>query len=649
MIHNPKHPIGLLVWVIAGVFVVNLISSLATYGQSYLTAWSGQKLIANLRVRLFERTMRMPMAEFDRWRPGEFIARFTNDLALMTDALSVSLPQFFVTLVTLVGSVATMFYVDWLLSLFLFVFAPIVNFVVAFFTRMISASTKRSQERIADLSANLSEVLQGERIVKAFGREDHEVARFAKSNDDYFGAYMKVLQLGQTQTPIVAMIVTIALLAIMAFSVREAIVGRLTSGQVFQFWTLVVLAINPLNRLASFIADISRGLVGASRIFEVLDVPIESVADVDTVETGRIDGALRFDNVTFSYKSDASPVLHELSATIGAGEIVALVGPSGAGKTTIVNLVPRFYEPQSGSILARRHRPAHASTSARLRSAIAIVPQEALLFSGTVAENIRYGRLDATQSRDRSRGARSQRRRVRPRSAARLRRRPSANAACASPAANVNVISIARAVLARPPHPHPRRSDERPRQPLRTPDRSRPGPPPTRPHHPHHRAPPLDDPPREQDPVRRRGPDPRVRHPRRPPRPRRPRTPTSTPPNSPSKALPRPVVVKKTHASGRVCARRTPNIGRRPRHPTCRLAERSLYRASVVDGSRKLTMLVLTRKLNEAIVIGDDIRIVVVSVDRDQVRLGIEAPKTISVHRAEVYDEIKNANRAKPG
>ncbi len=396
VIGDPRHPIGLLLEVIAGVFAVNLISNLATYGQSYLTAWSGQRLIASLRSRLFERTMRMPMSEFDKWRPGEFVARFTNDLALMTDALSVALPQFFVTLVTLVGAVAAMLYVDWLLSLFLFVFAPIVNFVVAFFTRMISKSTKRSQERIADLSSNLTEVLAGERIVKAFGRESYENERFAASNDAYFGAYMKVLQLGQTQTPIVAMIVTIALLAIMAFSVREVIAGRLTSGQVLQFWTLVVFAINPLNRFAAFVGDISRGLIGASRVFEVLDVPIESDA-TDSIEPTRVAGALRFENVSFAYKADGPPILRDLSTTIEAGEIVALVGPSGAGKTTIVNLVPRFYEPQSGSISLDGIdlRRLHLGT---LRAAIAIVPQEAMLFSGTVAENIRYGRLDATQA-----------------------------------------------------------------------------------------------------------------------------------------------------------------------------------------------------------------------------------------------------------
>jgi subfamily B ATP-binding cassette protein MsbA len=395
VIGNPAHPLGILLLAMAGVFVVNLLSNLATYGQTYLTAFSGQRLISGFRVKLFERTMRMPLAEFDRWRPGEFVARFNNDLTLMTDALCVSLPQFFVTLVTLVASVVYMFYIDWLLSLFLFVFAPVVNFVVVFFTRLISASTKRAQERIADLSSNLTEVLQGERVVKAFGREQWEVMRFERSNENYFNAFMKVLQLGQTQTPVVAMIITIALLAIMAFSVREVIAGRLSKGQVLQYWVLVVLAINPLNRLASFIGDISKGLVGASRVYEILALPIEERDEPGAIVPVRIAGSLRFENVTFAYKAGGPPVLRGLSATVEAGEIVALVGPSGAGKTTLVNLVPRFYEPQGGRITLDGLDLATLQLAA-LREAIAIVPQEAMLFSGTIAENIRYGRLDAS-------------------------------------------------------------------------------------------------------------------------------------------------------------------------------------------------------------------------------------------------------------
>jgi ABC-type multidrug transport system fused ATPase/permease subunit len=146
----------ILYFVVIALFVVNLVSNAAQYGQSYLTAWSGQRLIASLRVRMFARVLRLPLGEFDKWRPGDFLARFTNDLALMTDAVSISLPQMVQTMVTFVGALAYMIYTDWLLTLFLLIFAPAVNFAVATFTRLISAGTRRAQERIADLASNLT-------------------------------------------------------------------------------------------------------------------------------------------------------------------------------------------------------------------------------------------------------------------------------------------------------------------------------------------------------------------------------------------------------------------------------------------------------------------------------------------------------------
>jgi subfamily B ATP-binding cassette protein MsbA len=396
VIEDQHHDLRLLGEVVVALFVVNLISNAAQYGQNYLTAWSGQRLIAALRVRLFARVLRLPLSDFDTWRPGEFLARFTNDLALMTDAVSISLPQMVQTLVTFVGALVYMIYTDWLLTLFLLVFAPAVNFAVATFTRLISSSTKRAQERVADLAANLTEVVQAERIVKAFGREDYEIERFRDSNENFFGAYMKLTQLGQTQTPVVAMIITVALLAVVAFSAREVVVGRMNKESVIAFWSAVVLAINPLNRFATYIGDMSKALVGAGRVYEILDLPVEHDRP-DAIGLPAIAGALRYEDVTFTYAAGTAPVLHGLSAQIAAGEIVALVGPSGAGKTTIVNLVPRFYEPQSGRVTLDGVDLARLRL-AELRDAIAIVPQEPLLFSGTIAENIRYGRLGATQA-----------------------------------------------------------------------------------------------------------------------------------------------------------------------------------------------------------------------------------------------------------
>ncbi len=395
VISDQHHDLRLLWEVVAGVFVVTAVANAASYGQSYLTAWSGQRLIASLRVRLFARVMRLPLGEFDKWRAGEFFSRFTNDLNLMTDAASVALPQMFQTVITFFGALVLLFYTDWLLTLFLFVCAPVVSRVVATFTRLISEGTRRAQQRIADLSANISEALAAERIIKAFNREDYEVAKFTDANESYFGAYMKVTQLGLTQTPVVGQILVIALLVIVAFSAREAIVGRMTQGHVLLFWGYVILTINPINRFATYISDLSKGVVGAARVFEVLDLPSERDDGPDAIVPAHIEGTIRFDHVDFSYGEGQGPALTDLSADIGAGETVALVGPSGAGKTTMANLVPRFYSPQGGRVTLDGVDLERISLTA-LRDGIAIVPQEALLFSDSVGENIRYGRLDAS-------------------------------------------------------------------------------------------------------------------------------------------------------------------------------------------------------------------------------------------------------------
>lgn len=390
------HPdVGVLYQVLALTFLALTAGAVTTYGQTYLTAWSGQHLVASLRVRLFARTLHLPLGEFDKWRPGELISRFTYDLQLMTDAVSVSLPQLFVVIVTFVGAIARMIAIDWLLTVSLFVVAPVVSYAVAVFNRLISSGTLRAQSRIANLSSTLTEVLHGQRIVKAFGREDHEIERFRERNNDYFGTYMKLTQFIQTQPLIVSELVLIGILGIVWLSAREVLAGRLNSGLVIQYWTLIVLVINPMNRFAAFVGEISKALVGAGRVFEVLDLRTEPADRADAVSLPEHAGTLVFDDVTFSYHPQEGPVLRDFNARIEAGEIVALVGPSGAGKTTIVNLVPRFYEPQSGRVFLDGIELDRLRLT-ELRGAIAIVPQETQLFRATIAENIRYGRLNAT-------------------------------------------------------------------------------------------------------------------------------------------------------------------------------------------------------------------------------------------------------------
>jgi subfamily B ATP-binding cassette protein MsbA len=377
--------------------VALVLANAAIYGQTYLTAWSGQRLVARLRVRLFERLLNLPLGEFDKWRPGELIARFATDLQMMIDAVSVSVPQLVVALATFISSFATMIYLDWLLTLSLVLVAPILSFAVSKFQRLISASTQRAQQRIADLTSNLSEVLQGHRVVKSFGREEFEVTRFQNRNDDFFGAYMKLTQFIQTQPLVISTIMVAAVVAIMWYSVREVLVGRLDTGKVFMYWGLLVNLMNPMNRVAAFFGDISKAIVGAGRVFELLDLPIEVRDPPGAVPLPTVRGRIEYCDVTFRYKSDEPPALRHVTAAIEAGEIVALVGPSGAGKTTIVNLVPRFYVPQEGSVRIDGIDIAGVRL-ADLRRAIAIVPQDVQLFRGSILENIRYGRIEATDA-----------------------------------------------------------------------------------------------------------------------------------------------------------------------------------------------------------------------------------------------------------
>jgi subfamily B ATP-binding cassette protein MsbA len=387
---------SVLALVIGLILVSQIVGNAASYGQAYLTAFSGQKMVQNFRARMFDRIARMPLREFDRWRPGELQARMSSDLGLMTDAISISLPQFVQVTVTFVGALVYMLWLDWFLAVVLFVVAPVVAFVVAKFNALIVNGTRRAQERIADLSSNLTEVLNNERVVKAFRREDFERKRFGEANERYFGAYMKVTQFNQTQAPVLAFVVMVALCAIIALTAREVSVGRLQPSTAWEFWTATGLLINPMNRFSIFFADFARAFVGAGRVFEIVDLPVEPDDPPDATPLPDVIGDIAFEQVTFGY-DEGAPVLRDFSAEMRHGEVVALVGPSGAGKSTIVNLVPRFYEPQSGRITIDGVDIAHVKLG-DLRNAIAIVPQETQLFNGTIADNVRYGRLEASDA-----------------------------------------------------------------------------------------------------------------------------------------------------------------------------------------------------------------------------------------------------------
>jgi ATP-binding cassette, subfamily B, bacterial MsbA len=330
------------------------------------------------------------------------LARFNSDMQIMSDAVGIALPQLVIALFTFAFSFAYMIYINWLLTLTLVVLAPLISIAVSRFQKLISTSMTRSQSRIADLTATLSEVLQAQRVVKAFGREAYENDRFKTRNEDYYGAFMKLTQFVQLQPAVITAIFSPAVVAIIWLSVQQVLVHRLDSGSLLTYWLLVVNPVNPMNRVAQFVGDLNKGTVSAGRTYEIIDLPVEEEVAAKTLPMPPIEGEIAFESVTFWYKRDEAPALDGVDATIHAGEIVALVGPSGAGKTTFVNMIPRFYQAQNGCVRIDGIDLATASI-ADLRKQIAIVPQDPQLFRASIAENIRYGRLEATD--DEVRGA----------------------------------------------------------------------------------------------------------------------------------------------------------------------------------------------------------------------------------------------------
>ena len=305
-----------------------------------------------------------------------------------------SAPQFVGAVLTLVGSLIAMVVVNWHLMLVLLAVAPFVSYAVSRFSLVLRGVTGTSLARVADVNSVLQESIDSMRVIKAFGREPYELARFTNSNDAYLGASLKMSQIALTQTPVVDVIVSLGLAILAGYSFYEVVIGRLTMQQWAAFFTLAMVSGNPVNQISNYVSDLNKAIIGARRAFEILDLPVEASDAPGASPLVDVRGEVEFADVRFSYDGKTD-VLNGVSARVAPGDIVALVGPSGSGKTTIVNLIPRFYVPSSGSISVDG-RNIEGVTLASLRDAIAIVPQDPQLFSDTIEQNIRYGRLDAT-------------------------------------------------------------------------------------------------------------------------------------------------------------------------------------------------------------------------------------------------------------
>lgn len=380
------------------VTLILLVAVLSTavfgYGRGYLLSYVGGRVVADLRLRLYRHLLDLPLIFYDERRAGDLISRLTSDTTLVQTILSEDLLTFFQNLITVVAVVVVVLILDWRLALVTVALAPVVTILGTVVGRRTRRLSRRAQEQLGGATVVLEETLSSMRVVKAFVREGFEMARFGAAVDASFEIDLSAARLQSFFQSIMMTAVFIAIAAVLWFGGREVLAGRLTPGGLISFLFYLMILTGPMQSLAGLYGKFQRAAGGAARVFEVLDTRAVVTDAPGAYTLPPVLGHVEIDGVHFRYAPDTPDVLRNISLAARPGETVAIVGPSGAGKTTLVSLLPRFYDPVNGTISVDGHDIAGV-TMESLRRAMAIVPQEATLFGGTVRENIAYGREGA--------------------------------------------------------------------------------------------------------------------------------------------------------------------------------------------------------------------------------------------------------------
>jgi len=381
----------IMIVVLAAAYLTDALLHLT---QGRLSAAISQRVVRRLRAALFGKLQKLPLAYFDARQHGELMSRLANDIDNVSSSLSQPAIQFMSGAVALIGSLAMMLVISPLLTLASMVTVPLVYGLVRNITRRTRVLFREQQAALGRLNAHVEETVTGLRTVRAYGREEHAVAVFDELNGDLYGTGLRAQILSGFLMPMLNVIGNLGFAVVAVAGGVLAIRGDITVGAIAAFMTYSRQFVRPLNDMANLFNMIQSGVAGAERAFEVLDEQEEPADPPDAVPLEHPRGHVVFENVRFSYRPEV-PALRDVSFTVPAGATVALVGKTGAGKTTIVNLLTRFYDVTEGRILIDG-RDIREYTRDSLRRCFGVVLQDTYLFAGTIRENIKYGRPDAT-------------------------------------------------------------------------------------------------------------------------------------------------------------------------------------------------------------------------------------------------------------
>ena len=388
---------GGLNWVITAILILSVVRGLSGYASAYLMTDVGQRVVRDLRERFFGHVLRQSATFFSRRSSGQLLSRLTNDVAQIQRAVSETTGDLIRESMILIGYIGYMFYLQWELAMVCTVTAPLIVYPLSQLGRRVRGQTKRSQEELEHLTHIASEAFSGHRIVKAFGAESRETARFQRASDRLYQTYMRVTSLVAALPPVMELVGGLAVIGVLWYGHSRITRQLLTVGEFMTFLMAAVLLYQPLKRLSGANASVQQALAASTRIFEMLDRHTEVSDAPGAPAIAPLAESVEFRDVGFAYDDDPTRyIVRHVSFRVAKGQVVALVGLSGAGKTTLVNLIPRFFDATEGGVCIDGV-DSRQVTLKSLRAQIALVTQETVLFDDSIAANIAYGRPEATR------------------------------------------------------------------------------------------------------------------------------------------------------------------------------------------------------------------------------------------------------------